>query len=160
MTDASAVPAAAASSTWVDPFGVFNFKVMISGMTVGHFTECSAPEAVIDTVEYREAGQSQVVHHIPTITTYGEITLRQGLTRSTDLWDWFMATVSGDIQRRSVSIVLLDQRGTTPVTQWDLFYALVVRCRGAVLRATDRQVYIEEFGLKYESIERVGMGGG
>ncbi|MCD1269536.1 phage tail protein [Microbacterium sp. MEC084] len=129
---------------------------MISGMAVGHFTECSGPQVTIDTVEYREAGQAQVVHHIPTITTYGEITLRQGLTRSTELWDWFMATVAGEIRRLPVSIILLDSRGTTPVMQLDLDQALPVRFLGADLRATAREVYIQEFGLKYESIERVG----
>ncbi|WP_194410447.1 phage tail protein [Microbacterium cremeum] len=157
MSDASAATGtAAAKSQWVDPFGVYNFKLMISGMAVGHFTECSAPQVSIDTVEYREAGQSQVVHHIPTITTHGEISLKQGLTRSTELWDWFMATAAGEIRRLPVSIILLDSRGTTPVVQWDLFDALPVRWSGATLRATAREVYVQEFALKYESIERVG----
>lgn len=155
MSDASAAPAAAQNS-WVDPFGAHNFKLMISGMAVGHFTECSGPEITIDTYEYREAGQSQVVHHIPTITSYGEITLRQGLTRSTELWDWFMATVNGEIQRNAVSIILLDARGTTPVVQWNLFDALPVRWIGANLKATAREVYVQEFGLRYESMERAG----
>lgn len=155
MSDPSAAPAAAQNS-WVDPFGTYNFKLMISGMAVGHFTECSGPEIIIDTYEYREAGQSQVVHHIPTITNYGEISLKQGLTRSTELWDWFMATVEGEIQRTAVSIILLDSRGTTPVVQWNLFDALPVRWVGANLRATAREVYVQEFGLRYESMERAG----
>lgn len=155
MSDTSATPRSAQNS-WVDPFGAYNFKLMISGMDVGHFTECSGPEITIDTYEYREAGQSQVVHHIPTITNYGEIRLRQGLTRSTELWDWFMATVDGEIRRTAVSIILLDSRGTTPVVQWNLYDALPVRWVGASLRATAREVYIQEFGLRYESMERAG----
>ena len=58
MTEAAA---GAGQSTWVDPFGAYNFKLVVSGMAVAHFTECSGPEVTIDTVEYREAGQSQVV---------------------------------------------------------------------------------------------------
>lgn len=146
----------AAQTAWVDPFRVDNFMLTISGMAVAHFTELDGPEIEIGTVEYRESGQSQVVHHIPTVTSYGEITLRQGLTRSTELWDWFMATVRGEIRRLAVSIILLDARGTTPVEQWDLFDAIPVRCRLATLKATAREVYIQEFGLKFESIERVG----
>jgi phage tail-like protein len=160
VSDASATssPAAGAAkqSQWADPFGAYNFKLMISGLAVGHFTECTGPRVTIDTVEYREAGQSQVVHHIPTITSYGEIFLRQGLTRTTELWDWFMATVQGEIKRHAVSIILLDSRGTTPVVQWDLFDAIPTSFTGADLRATAREVYIHEFGLKYEGIERVG----
>lgn len=150
----------AAQTAWVDPFGAYNFRLTISGMAVAHFTECSGPEIAIETVEYRESGQSQVVHHIPTITSYGELTLRQGLTRSTELWDWFMATVRGEVRRLAVSIILLDSRGTTPVEQWDLFDTIPVRCRLATLTATAREVYIQEFGLKFESIERVGSAHG
>jgi phage tail-like protein len=147
---------AAAKSTWVDPFGAFNFKLMIGNLAVGHFTECTGPDVTIDTVEYREAGQSQVVHHIPTIASYKPIYLRQGLTRSTEMWDWFIATLNGDYRRLAVSIILLDSRGTTPVMQWNLLESLPVSCKGFDLRATAREVYIQEFGLKYEGIERVG----
>ncbi len=156
MSDAAETTSA--QTSWVDPFGAYNFKLMISGMAVGHFTECSGPEIIIDTYEYREAGQSQVVHHIPTITNYGVLSLCQGLTRSTELWDWFMATVEGDIQRKAVSIILLDSRGTTPVVQWNLFDALPVRWVGANLKATAREVYIQKFDMRYESMERAGSG--
>lgn len=159
MSDATPTPAGgAAKSNWVDPFGAFNFKVMIGNLAVGHFTEVSNFEAKLHTVEYREAGQSQVVHHIPTITTYETLYLRQGLTRSTELWDWFMATISGDYQRLAVSVILLDSRGTTPVVQWNFYDALPVSLTGGRLSATAREVYIHEFGLKYEGVERVGSG--
>jgi phage tail-like protein len=151
--------AAAAQTNWVDPYGAYNFKLMIGTIAAGHFTECSGPQVTVDTVEYREAGLSQVVHHVPTITTYGEISLRQGLTRTTELWDWFVATVNGEIRRMNVSIILLDSRGTLPVVQWDLSDALPVRWLGANLRATAREVYVQEFGLRYEAIDRVGSSG-
>lgn len=162
MSDATPTPTApppagaAARSTFVDPFGAHNFKLMIGNLAVGHFTECTGPRVSIDTVEYREAGQSQVVHHIPTITSFETMYLRQGLTRSTEMWDWFMATVRGEYRRLAVSIILLDSRGTTPVVQWDLFDSLPVKFTGWDLRATAREVYVQEFGLKYEGIERVG----
>jgi phage tail-like protein len=163
VSDASAAPAtpaapAAAQSLFEAPFGASNFKLVIGNLAVGHFTECSGPRVTIDTVEYREAGQSQVVHHIPTLTNYETLYLRQGLTRQTELWDWFAATLRGEIRRLAVSIILLDSRGTTPVVQWDLAGSFPVSFVGGELRATSREVYIHEFGLKYEGIERVGSG--
>ncbi|MCR2792314.1 phage tail protein [Microbacterium sp. zg.Y625] len=163
MSDATPTPTAppagaSAKSTWVDPYGAFNFKLMIGNLAVGHFTEVSGPKVTIDTVEYREAGQSQVVHHIPTIASYETLYLRQGLTRTTELWDWFVATLNGEYRRLAVSIILLDSRGTTPVVQWNLFDSLPVSFTGGDLRAIAREVYIHEFGLKYEGIERVGAG--
>lgn len=156
MSETTGGAGPAAQTAWADPFRVDNFMLSISGMAVARFTEISGPDIAIETVEYRESGQAQVVHHIPTFTRYGEITLRQGLTHSSELWDWFMATVRGEIRRLAVSIILLDSRGSTPVEQWDLFDTLPVRCRLATLNTLAREVYIQEFGLKFESIERVG----
>jgi phage tail-like protein len=160
VSDASAptTPAApaAAPPLFEAPFGASNFKLVIGKLTVGHFIECSGPQVTIDTVEWREAGQSQVVHHIPTLARYETLYLRQGLTNRTELWDWFAATLRGEIRRLAVSIILLDSRGTTPVVQWDLAGTFPVSYTGARLMATAREVYIHEFGLKYEGIERVG----
>ncbi|GAA2095485.1 hypothetical protein GCM10009841_06630 [Microlunatus panaciterrae] len=146
--------AESAVGTWVDPFPAFNFKIMIGGEAVAHFTECSAPVVDVGTAEYREAGQSQLVHQIPTITTYHDISLRYGLTSSTVMWDWFSATVRGAVERKGVSIVLLDSAGSQPVLQWDLVGAFPKRWIGAVLRATAREVAVEEIVLAYESLGR------
>lgn len=143
-----------APGTWVDPYPAYNFKVMVGGETVAHFTECSGISVDVATAEYREAGQASVVHQIPTITTYHDVTLRYGLTSSTAMWDWFMATAQGRVQRKNVTIALLDAAGTTPVLQWDLIAAFPKRWNGAGLSATVRQVAIEEIVLAYESLGR------
>jgi phage tail-like protein len=140
--------------TWVDPYPAYNFKIMIGGEAVAHFNECSGFVVTVDTAEYREAGQNQLVHQIPTITTYHDITLRYGLTSSTQMWDWFMATARGAVQRKNVSIFLMDAAGSTPVLQWDLIAAFPKRWSGAVLRATAREVAVEEIVLAYESLGR------
>ncbi len=153
-------PAGAGAATpagpgaWVDPYRAHNFKLMIQGVTEGHFMECTGPTVSIDTVEYREAGQSQVVHRVPTITTYGDISLKYGLTNSRQLWTWFLSTAHGQVLRQNVSIVLLDSVGTTPVVQWDLVGALPVRWVGPTLRATAREIAVEEIVLSYESLDR------
>lgn len=146
--------AGAGTGVWTDPYLAHNFKLMLQGVAEGHFTECSGLEVVIDTAEYREEGQSQVVHRVPTITRYSDVSLRYGLTSSTELWTWFLATVRGEIERRNVTIVLLDSRGTVPVVQWNLTGALPIRWKGAELRATAREVAIEEVVLAFETLDR------
>ncbi len=150
----SEAPHTGGAGTWVDPFPAYNFKLMIQGVAEGHFTEFSGFDVTIDTQEYREAGQAQVVHKIPTLTRYGDVTLRYGLTSTTSLWDWFLATVRGELNRRNVTVMLLDSRGTQPVVQWNLLGALPVRWKGATLRATAREVAIEEIALAYEQLDR------
>ncbi len=139
---------------WVDPYPAFNFKIMVGGEPVAHFTECSGLSIDVATVEYREAGQSALVHQIPTITTYHDITLRYGLTSSTAMWDWFLATTRGAVQRKNVSIFLLDAAGSAPVLQWDLIAAFPKRWSGALLKATAREVAVEEIVIAYESVGR------
>lgn len=139
---------------WVDPYPAYNFKIVVGGETIAHFTECSGISIDVATAEYREAGQAAVVHQIPTITTYGDITLRYGLTSSTSMWDWFLATAQGRVQRKNVTILLLDAAGSTPVLQWDLIGAFPRRWNSPVLRATAREVAIVDIVLAYESLGR------
>lgn len=137
---------------WVDPYPAFNFKVMVGGAPIAHFTECSGLSIDVATDEYREAGNAALVHQVPTITTYHDITLRYGLTSSTEMWDWFMKTATGAVERKNVSIMLLDAAGTAPVLQWDLLFAFPKRWTGALLKATARQVAVEEIVLAYHSM--------
>ena len=148
---------AAPAGTWVDPFPAYNFKVMIGGEAVAHFTEFTGFKINVETTEYREAGNAQVVHQIPTITTYGDVTLRYGLTSSSTMWDWFTATIRGDVQRKNVTIFLLNSAGAAPVMQWDLIGAFPKTWHGALLRATAREVAVEEVVLAYESVGRGGQ---
>ena len=142
------------ATTWVDPYRAYNFKIMIGGEAVAHFTECTGIDIDVATVEYREGGQAAVIRQVPTITTYHDITLRYGLTASRSMWDWFLATAQGRVERRNVSIVLLDSAGSTPVIQWNLIAAFPQRWRGPELRASAREVAIEEIVLAYESLGR------
>lgn len=141
-------------NTYVDPYRAYNFKLEIQGITEAHFTEISNMEVRINPIAYREGGNSQVVHYVPGQTEYGAVTLRYGLTRSRELWDWFMTGVKGKVQRKNCSIIVLDADGTTPVLQWDLIGAWATHWRGAVLNALDQEVAIESLTLVCETFER------
>src|SRR5262245_19223403 len=151
MADQAAQAAQPAGGTYVDPYRAFNFKLEVGGITEGHFTEVSGLEAQVTPISYREAGNSQVVHYVPGRTEYGAIVLRFGLTRSRELFDWFMSGVKGQIQRKTFSLVLLDADGTTEVTRWNLVDAWVTQWRGAVLDAQSQEVAIESLTVVCET---------
>lgn len=142
------------ANTYVDPYRAYNFKLEIQGVAEGHFTECSGMEVKIQPIAYREGGNNQVVHHVPGRVEYGAVTLRYGLTRSRDLWDWFMTGVKGKIERRNISIVLLDNDGKTEVMRWNLIKAWASEWRGTLLEARSREVAIEALTLVFETLER------
>jgi phage tail-like protein len=153
-----AAPAAAPESgaspgVWIDPYRRFNFRIDIGGVTQGHFVECSGLAVRVDAIRYQEGG-GNTVHRIPGQLDYGDVTLRYGLTASTELWDWFMAAVQGRVERRNVSILMLDTDGVTEVLRWDLINAWPSEWRGAPLDALAREVAIESLTLVFESLQR------
>lgn len=142
------------TGTWTDPYRAYNFKLEIQGVTEGHFSECSGMAVRVPSIPYREAGAGQVVHRLPGPIDYGEITLRYGLTSSTQLWTWFQTAVNGQVERRNVSIVMLGDDGSTPVTQWNLINAWPCEWRGALLDALGREAAIESITLVFETLNR------
>lgn len=145
---------ATAPGAYVDPYRAFNFKMEVQGITEGHFTEVSGLEARVVPITYREAGNSQVVHYVPGRTEFGAITFRYGLTKSRELYDWFMSGVKGKVQRKNISVVLLDSDGATEVLRWNLVNAWVTEWRGAVLDAQSHEVAIETLTLVCETLDR------
>jgi phage tail-like protein len=147
-------PPGAAPGVFNDPYRSYNFKLLIQGVTEGHFTECSNMAIKVDVVDYREGGTSQVVHRLPGRVEYEPITLRYGLTASTELWNWMMTAVKGKVERKNVSILILDADGATEVTRWDLVNAWPSQWRGAPLDAMGREAAIEELTLVFETLDR------
>jgi phage tail-like protein len=142
------------AGTVVDPYRAYNFKLEVQGVTQGHFTECSGLEIVVPPIKYREGGNNQVIHSVPGPVEYGDVTLRYGLTSSTELWDWFMTAVRGQTERRNVSIILIDSDGSTELMRWNLVNAWPSRWLGPVLNASSREVAIELLTLVFETLER------
>jgi phage tail-like protein len=151
----TAAPAAAAAQpgVFVEPVRAYHFQVDFMGMTAG-FTECSGLEVEVTPIRYREGGAGQVVHVIPGPVSYGDITLSYGLTQSRELWDWLLGAVHGNVERRNVSILMLDSTGQTEVMRWNLTTAWPARWRGAPLDALNREIAIETLTLVFETIER------
>src|SRR5215204_3744464 len=111
MAEAAAPPAPPAASAAgaqpgapADPYRAYNFKLIIQGVGQGHFTECTGLGVKIDTIQYREGGEHQVVRKLPGRVDYCDVTLRYGLTDSPELWQWFMKALEGAVDRRNPSI--------------------------------------------------------
>jgi len=155
MAQAAPAPAAANSSTaWQDPFRNYNFKLEIQGVTQGHFTECSNIGVRIQPISYREGGSNQVVHRLPGAVEYADIVLRYGLTASLELWTWFHNTAKGIVDRKNVSIVLLDSTGATEVARWNLTRAWPREWNGTPLDARGNSFAFETVTLTFEGLDR------
>lgn len=139
---------------YVDPFAAYNFRVEIQGAESARFTECTGIGISVRDIKYREGGINPVVHRLTGPVDYGDITLQYGLTASTDLWDWFMTAVSGNVIRKNVSVVLIDRDGVTEIVRWNLLNAWPSQWRGAPLDAMGQEVAIESLTLVFERLEQ------
>ncbi|GAA3284455.1 MULTISPECIES: phage tail protein [Dactylosporangium] len=143
----------------VDPYRAYNFKLLINNVTEGHFTEVNGLGVKVERISYREAGNNSIVRAIPSRVTYPPVTLRFGLTDSADLWDWLMTAVEGRVNRRNVSIVVLDSSGSTEAIRWNLLNAWPQEWYGSPLDAMSRELAIETLTLAHEGLQREAGGG-
>ncbi len=135
-----------------DPYGVYNFHVTIDGQEA-HFADVHLPTAQIEITEYRDgADRTNEVRKMPGLTKYTNLTLKRGVTGSLDLWQWFAATRDGQVQRRAVTVTLLDE-ARKPVITYRLRNCLPVKYVGPALHADTTDVAIEEVELLVDGLD-------
>jgi phage tail-like protein len=149
-------PAASGATpgTYIDPQRSYNFRLEIAGVTEAYFHECANIGVKVQTVKWRSGGNNQVVHCLPGRVEPTDITLRVGVTNSTDMWKWLQSAVQGKVDRKNVSIVLLDNDGSTEVMRFNLMQAWISEWHGANLNALSNGVAIDELVLVYETLQR------
>jgi len=93
------------------------------------------------------------VRKLPGKRKYGNIVLKRGVTKSTELQDWHKNILNGVSDRRDGFIILLDE-DMTPVVRWKFFNAFPRKWEGPDLKADSNEVAIESLELCCERIER------
>ena len=136
------------------PYGKFRYKVEIDGLEAGGFSEVTGFDASIDVIEYREGDMVQTPMKIPGLKKYGNITLKQGLTTSTVLYDWIIAGVNGAVERKTITITLLDEE-ETPAASWQVINAWPTKYTAPDFNATSSEVAIDTLEIAHEGMTRV-----
>ena len=136
-----------------DPYANFNFLVEAEGEQIAAFSEVELPGAEIEAIEYREgADKTAASRKLPGRVKYGNVVLKRGVTGATELWQWFDAVRSGNLDRRTVRITLLDE-ARTPVVAWTFHRAWPARYDAPDLNATGNDVAVETLELAHEGFD-------
>lgn len=135
-----------------DPYANFNFLVEIDGITAAGFQEVSGLAAEISVIEYREGGDAGPVRKLPGLRKFTNVTLKRGFTQDRSLWNWFKQSMNGQIQRRAVAIVLLDEERQA-VVRWNLTKAWPTRWEGPSLNAKGNNVAVETLEIAHEGFD-------
>ena len=135
-----------------DPYLAFNFKVEITGLVVGGFSEVSGLQVETEVEDYREGGLNHYVHKLPGPSRYPtNLTLKHGLTDIDGLWKWHQEVVQGLIKRKKVSILLYDS-ARKEKWRWDFDGALPVKWIGPELRAGSTDVAVESIEFVHKGM--------
>jgi phage tail-like protein len=137
----------------VDPYKNFRFLVEIDGIVQAGFSECTGFGSDVEVVEYREGGEPSSVRKLPGKISYPDITLKWGVTDSTELYDWHKQAVNGQVQRKNGSIILMDDLGQEKM-RWNFFEAWPSKWAGSDLNAKGNDVAIETLTVSCERLER------
>ena len=135
-----------------DPFRSFNFRVELDGITRAGFRECSGLDASQDPIEYREGTEGLTARKLPGLNKYSNITLKWGMTDDTELWDWRKKAITGKVERKNGSIVLLDEAGEEKL-RWNFREAWPTKWTGPSFNATGNEVAIETLEITHEGLE-------
>jgi phage tail-like protein len=142
------------------PFTAFNFSVEISVPGVAPavcgaaFAECDGLEMTIESKTIRSGGENGVAYRVAGPAGFGQVTLKRGLTDSTDLWRWITAAVENPSLRGDGEVVMLADDGSTERARFVLERCLPVRVKAPPLNARDGLLAIEELALV---CDRIGL---
>lgn len=142
-----------ATGTRVDPYRGYNFRVEIDGITQAGFQEVSGLDATTASQDYREGTDPGHVRKLPGLNTYTAITLKRGITDSSELWSWRKTVIDGRAQRKNGSIVLCDETGTEKI-RWNFSEAWPTKWTGPALNSTSNAVAVEALEITHEELKR------
>ncbi|MCI1278621.1 MAG: phage tail protein [Nitrospira sp.] len=140
-------------ATRKDPFRNFRFRVEIDGIQQAAFSEVTGIESTVEPIDYRVGNGPTYMTKVPGITKYGPITLKWGVTDSSELHDWHEEIIQGVIKRKSVAITVLGEDGKDSI-RWEVQEAWPSKYHGADLNAKGNDVGIETLELANEGIVR------
>ena len=136
------------------PLPKFYFKVTFGSMGNGvSFQEVSGLDTETQPIKYRHSDTKQFsTIKMPGMVKYGNVTLKRGIfVNDTNFWKWYDAVKMNLIKRETVTIQLLDERGS-PTRTWSLQNAWPTKITGTDLKSDANEVAVETLELAFESI--------
>jgi phage tail-like protein len=136
-----------------DPYRGYRFRIELDDVERGGFQECSGLDFSQDPIEYREGPDPLYPRKLPGLTKYSNITLKWGITKDEELWDWRDRALKGTIERKNGSIILVDDEGNDK-TRWDFEAGWPAKWTGPTFNATANEVAVETLEIAVEVLKK------
>jgi phage tail-like protein len=135
-----------------DPYRGFRFRIEVQGTQLGGFQSVNGLERDTKIEPYREGGINDFEHQLIVQTTYPPLVLKRGLV-DPELWAWHQDVIDGAVEKKTVSIVLLDEAGAE-AWRWMCLDAFPSKWSGSELDATSNTVATETVELVHHGLRR------
>ncbi|BEV03829.1 phage tail protein [Chryseobacterium gambrini] len=134
------------------PLVKFSFEVDWGGTNIG-FQEVSGLSIERDIIEYRQGASPDFSKiKMPGMAKFGNITLKRGTFKGdNDYFEWLQTVQMNTVERRSITISLLDENGTPAVT-WKVKNAFPLKLQSTDLKAEGNEVAIETLEIAHEGL--------
>ncbi|UXH79161.1 phage tail protein [Roseateles amylovorans] len=142
----------------VQPFTAFNFAVEINRgdearpLVGAAFSECDGLEMTMEIKTLREGGANDRQIRLNGPASFGQLTLKRGMTPNFDLWHWFQDSVSNPRLRAEAEVVLYAADGQTVCASFQLSRCVPIKLKAPALNARDGQIAVEELQVAYETL--------
>lgn len=139
------------------PLPKFHFQVEWGGTKIA-FTEVSGLDMEIEVIEYREGSSSEYSKlKMPGLQKFSNITMKRGtFTGDTDYFKWFNTVKMNTIERRDITISLLNEEHA-PVVVWQVKNAWPVKMQATDLKADGNEVAIESIEIVHEGLVQMSL---
>jgi phage tail-like protein len=151
------------------PFIAFRFAVEINVEGVsekicgGYFSDCDGLEMTMEVKTIREGGNNGKQIRLSGPVSYGQLTLKRGMTDNFDMWNWFDQCIKDASLRADAEVIIFtaDRSNRTESARFKLKRCVPTKLKAPALNAKDGLIAIEELQLSYESLSlEKGEGGG
>ena len=132
--------------------GSYRFMVELDGLLVAGFSEVGGLLVETDTEEFAEGGLNQFVHRFPSRTRHVPLSLKRGMTLSDELWNWYANVIEGQIERKSGSIILYNERDQE-FRRWNFYDAYPTKWSGPELNASASEIAVEYIELTHNGFK-------
>ena len=134
------------------PLTTNHFQVEWGGTRLG-FTEVLGLSIKIEPIEYREgAFRINSPQKMPGQISYNNIVLKRGIVNSdNEFYEWLNTVQYNKIERRDLTISLLDERHE-PVITWKLRNAYPVKIEWSDLKANANEPAMESIEITHEGL--------
>ena len=142
------------TTTRVDPFRSFNFRVEIDGTSVAAFSEVTGLTADGDSVDYRNGNDpNNWVRKLTGLRKFHTpITLKRGFLKDSTFWDWYSAVATGASNARRNFVIVLCDETQTDVLYFQCSNGFLNKVEGPHMTASGNEVAIESAEIITESI--------